>query len=308
MDAERALAGPRRPIVLLPRRQGAAIAEAVAPGTAQLGVMLPYTPLHHLLARRLRVPFVLTSGNVSDEPIAHDDRDALARLGPIAKFFLVHDRPIHVRTDDSVVRMFRGREMPVRRARGHAPQPVVVSHSGAPADPRLRRRAEEHLLSPEGPLRVRVAPRRRPRELRHHAGVQRGHPALPASVRRDAGARRPRSASRVPLDEVRPRLRWRRARRCPAPSRARGVLPGGQPRGGPRHRGRLRRPRLRDGRDPLGRRVPGGDAAELRARGALRGGAHARWHDGHPPAVADGGQLPRRRLRRRHPGARRRGA
>jgi hydrogenase maturation protein HypF len=129
VDAERVLAGPRRPIVLLPRRQGAAIAEAVAPGTAQLGVMLPYTPLHHLLARRLRVPFVLTSGNVSDEPIAHDDRDALARLGPIAKFFLVHDRPIHVRTDDSVVRMFRGREMPVRRARGHAPQPVVVSHT-----------------------------------------------------------------------------------------------------------------------------------------------------------------------------------
>jgi hydrogenase maturation protein HypF len=127
--AERVLAGPRRPIVLLPRRQGAAVADAVAPGTAHLGVMLPYTPVHHLLARRLRVPFVLTSGNLSDEPIAHEDRDALTRLGPIAKFFLVHDRPIHVRTDDSVVRMFRGHEVPVRRSRGHAPQPVVLSHA-----------------------------------------------------------------------------------------------------------------------------------------------------------------------------------
>jgi hydrogenase maturation protein HypF len=127
--AEHVLAGPRRPIVLLPRRRGAAVAEAVAPGTKTLGVMLPYTPLHHLLARRLRVPFVLTSGNLSDEPIAHLDRDALTRLGSIAKFFLVHDRPIHVRTDDSVVRMFRGHEVPLRRSRGHAPQPVVLSHA-----------------------------------------------------------------------------------------------------------------------------------------------------------------------------------
>jgi hydrogenase maturation protein HypF len=127
--AERVLAGPRRPIVLLPRRAAAAIADSVAPGNAQLGLMLPYTPLHHLLARRLRAPFVLTSGNVSDEPIAHQDENALARLGRIAKFFLLHDRAIHVRTDDSVVRMVRGREVPVRRARGHAPQPVVLSHA-----------------------------------------------------------------------------------------------------------------------------------------------------------------------------------
>ena len=126
--AECVLAGQRRPIVLLPRRAGAALADSVAPGNVQLGVMLPYTPLHHLLARRLRAPFVLTSGNVSDEPIAHEDGDAVERLGPIAKFFLLHDRPIHVRTDDSVVRVVRGREVPVRRSRGHAPQPVVLSH------------------------------------------------------------------------------------------------------------------------------------------------------------------------------------
>src|SRR5262249_56297027 len=89
-----------------------AIADSVAPGNAQLGLMLPYTPLHHLLARRLRAPFVLTSGNVSDEPIAHQDEDALARLGRIAKFFVRHDRAIHVRIDDSVVRIVPGREGP----------------------------------------------------------------------------------------------------------------------------------------------------------------------------------------------------
>lgn len=120
------LAGPRRPIVLLPRRPGAPVAPSVAPGNRDLGVMLPYTPLHHLLAGKLRRPFVLTSGNVSDEPIAYRDVDALGRLAGIADGFLVHDRPIHVRTDDSVVRIFRGRELPVRRSRGYVPEPLSL--------------------------------------------------------------------------------------------------------------------------------------------------------------------------------------
>ncbi len=118
------LAGARRPIVLLPRRSDAAVARAVAPGSRQLGVMLPYTPLHHLLVRELGRPMVLTSGNTSDEPIAYDDGDALARLAGIADGFCVHDRPIHMRTDDSVVRGFRGREMILRRSRGYAPEPI----------------------------------------------------------------------------------------------------------------------------------------------------------------------------------------
>jgi hydrogenase maturation protein HypF len=116
-----------RPIVLLPRLRGpdqTPVAEAVAPGTRQLGVMLPYTPLHHLLLRALGRPMVLTSGNTSDEPIAYDDKDALARLAGIADAFLAHDRPIHMRTDDSVVRGFRGREMIMRRSRGYVPEPV----------------------------------------------------------------------------------------------------------------------------------------------------------------------------------------
>ena len=125
--AAEALGSRRAPIVLLPRRPGAAVAPAVAPGNRDLGVMLPYTPLHHLLAAELGVPFVLTSGNASDEPIAHVDDDARTRLAGLADGFLTHDRPIHVRTDDSVVRLHRGAELPVRRARGYAPEPVPLA-------------------------------------------------------------------------------------------------------------------------------------------------------------------------------------
>ncbi|WP_214321753.1 carbamoyltransferase HypF [Nonomuraea sediminis] len=126
-EAEALLAGPRSPIVLLPRRPGAAVAEGVAPGHRRLGLMLPYTPVHHLLARAFAGPYVLTSGNLSDEPIAHQDGDALDRLGGLADGFLVHDRPIHVRGDDSVILPGRGRSIVVRRSRGYAPQPVMLS-------------------------------------------------------------------------------------------------------------------------------------------------------------------------------------
>ncbi len=132
-DAEAALlAGPRRPIVLMARRPDAPVADAVAPGNRQLGLMLPYTPLHHLLLAAVGRPIVLTSGNVSDEPIAYRDEDALARLGGIADAFLGHDRAIHVRADDSVVRARQGREMLLRRSRGYAPEPIRVR----PAFPR----------------------------------------------------------------------------------------------------------------------------------------------------------------------------
>ncbi|QBI53543.1 carbamoyltransferase HypF [Streptomonospora litoralis] len=122
------LTGSRRPIVPVLRRPGAEaeLAPSTAPGDPRVGVMLPYTPLHHLLAAEHPRPFVLTSGNVSDEPIARTEEEALARLGTIADVFLVHDRPIHVRTDDSVVRLVRGREYPLRRARGYAPAPLTL--------------------------------------------------------------------------------------------------------------------------------------------------------------------------------------
>ncbi|MEU8269770.1 carbamoyltransferase HypF [Sphaerisporangium sp. NPDC049002] len=134
-DEERLLTGRRRPIVLLRRRTRHAgggiaeggVAEAVAPGARSLGVMLPYSPLHHLLLRQFPQPIVLTSGNVSDEPIAYLDDTALARLDGIADAFLTHDRPIHTRADDSVVRVFRGRELPIRRSRGYVPAPLTLA-------------------------------------------------------------------------------------------------------------------------------------------------------------------------------------
>jgi hydrogenase maturation protein HypF len=111
------LRSPARPIVLGRRRGDAAVADAVAPGTSWLGVMLPYTPLHHLLAADVGAPLVMTSGNRSDEPIAVSDNDARDRLSEIADAFLAHDRPIHRRCEDSVVRA----GFPVRRSRGYAP-------------------------------------------------------------------------------------------------------------------------------------------------------------------------------------------
>jgi hydrogenase maturation protein HypF len=129
--AAQLLTSARRPIVLLPRLDGehaAQIAPSVAPGNRQLGLMLPYTPLHELLLRQVAEPIVLTSGNVSDEPIAYDDADALARLAGIADAFLLHDRGIHIRTDDSVVRALRGREAVLRRSRGYVPEPVRLAN------------------------------------------------------------------------------------------------------------------------------------------------------------------------------------
>jgi hydrogenase maturation protein HypF len=124
--AESLLVSSRRPIVLLPRRPGRVVAPAVAPGNRQLGVMLPYTPLHHLLIRLTACPIVLTSGNSSDEPIVYADDEAVARLGSIADAFLAHDRAIHIRTDDSVVRAFRGTAALIRRSRGYVPEPVPL--------------------------------------------------------------------------------------------------------------------------------------------------------------------------------------
>lgn len=126
-EAGRGLLGSvRRPIVLMPRRTGAELAASVAPGRRDLGLVLPYTPLHHLLCAQVALPYVLTSGNLSDEPIAHRDDEAFRRLAGVADAFLTHDRPIHTRADDSVVRVVAGSPLPVRRARGHAPEPLPL--------------------------------------------------------------------------------------------------------------------------------------------------------------------------------------
>ncbi len=129
----RLLASSESPIVLL--RRLTPLSPSVAPDNPNLGVMLPYSPLHHLLMFELKFPVVATSGNLSDEPICIDEREALQRLINIADVFLVHDRPIVRHVDDSVVRVMLGREQVLRRARGYAPLPIRLT-TGRPAPSR----------------------------------------------------------------------------------------------------------------------------------------------------------------------------
>lgn len=125
---ERLLLSPESPIVLLVRNFTIHDPQSViAPHNPYLGVMLPYSPLHHLLLRELGFPVVATSGNLSDEPICIDEHEALARLGAIADAFLVHDRPIVRHVDDSVTRVMLGRELILRRSRGYAPLPIHLN-------------------------------------------------------------------------------------------------------------------------------------------------------------------------------------
>ena len=119
-----ALRSRERPIVLLKQRAGSSLAVDVAPGLDTLGLMLPYTPLHHLLLDRFAGPLVMTSGNLSEEPIAIGNREAVERLSDIADAFLFHDRDIYARYDDSVVRVLGDTVVPIRRARSYAPAPI----------------------------------------------------------------------------------------------------------------------------------------------------------------------------------------
>src|SRR5262249_58846129 len=105
---------------------GCPLAPAVAPGLAEVGAMLPSTPVHHLLLREFGGPLVMTSGNLAEEPIAAENAEARVRLARLADGFLLHDRPIASRYDDSVARVFQGTEVLVRRARGYAPAPLAV--------------------------------------------------------------------------------------------------------------------------------------------------------------------------------------
>jgi hydrogenase maturation protein HypF len=128
------LTSPESPIVLLARKLDvqSSLSGYIAPGNPYLGAMLPYTPLHYLLMKELDRPVVATSGNLSDEPICTDEKDALKRLSEIADIFLVHDRPIARHVDDSIVRVMMDRPMVIRRARGYAPLPVPLRENVPP--------------------------------------------------------------------------------------------------------------------------------------------------------------------------------
>jgi hydrogenase maturation protein HypF len=128
--ARDALRSPARPIVILPVASPRGVAASVAPGLGELGLMLPTTPLHHLLFDGGPPLLVMTSGNRAEEPIAKDDERALAALADIADAFLVHDRGIHTRADDSVVRVVAGAPQPVRRARGFVPEAIALGAEG----------------------------------------------------------------------------------------------------------------------------------------------------------------------------------
>lgn len=128
-EEERLLLSIERPIVILKRKSHAAIARAVAPYQDTLGVMLPYSPLHHLLLSGDLKTLVMTSGNRSDEPIAYKNEEAINRLKKIADFFLLHNREIHMRCDDSVTRVFDEKPYILRRSRGYVPFPVKLSSS-----------------------------------------------------------------------------------------------------------------------------------------------------------------------------------
>lgn len=139
-DEARLLQSPQRPIVLLRVRSTSTVSRLVAPANPMIGIMLPYTPLHHLLFNPIPCPdaapvpevLVMTSGNITDEPICYTDDDARRRLGRLADCWLIHNRPIHVPCDDSVVQVVDGEELPVRRSRGYAPLPLRLPFEVAP--------------------------------------------------------------------------------------------------------------------------------------------------------------------------------
>ena len=191
-----------RPIVIAWRHSDAALPASIAPGSALVGVFLPYTPLHHLLLAACGCPLVMTSGNRSDEPIAYRNKDALARLADIADLFLLHDREIVTRCDDSVATVIAGAPVVLRRSRGFVPRAIAL-----PREARVPVLGTGALLKNTfclvvGRRGVAGAAHRRPRERRDAGvvrGVDRAHAALPPRDSRDRGAR---PAPRLPLDAL----------------------------------------------------------------------------------------------------------
>ncbi len=259
-EEEALLAGSVRPIVLLRRlREDGEFDDDLAWGVAEqlteVGVMLPYTPLHHLLLAEVDRPLVMTSGNLSEEPIVTGNAEALQKLGGIADAFLLHDRDIYSRYDDSVVRVVEGRTELVRRARGYAPFPLQLSFE---TDTDILAAGSEQkntftlLTGRYGFVSQHIGDLENAETL---DAYERHARALRAAVPNRPEDRRVRPASGVPLDEVGARARPAQGGRA-APPRPHRL---GHRRARHRHadhRHRLRRHRLRHRRPHLGWRGP----------------------------------------------------
>ena len=300
----RLLTGPARPIVLLEARRDPRprLAPSVAAGNRRLGVYLPYTPLHHLLMAGMGRPIVLTSGNLTDEPLATDDDDALSRLAGLADGFLAHDREIRARYDDTVTRVVAGRESVVRRARGYAPEALRAPVQHPETAARRRRGAQAHVHPGARRPGARRAAQRRPRGPGDPPGIHRrpGPPVTPPRPR--AGGRRPRPPPGVPVHEVRDRaVRAGPPHRGPAPPRARRLVC----RRARDHRAvpgrRLRRPGDGRRRHAVGRRDPARRPPRLPPARALRTRPAARRRARRAAAVPHGPGLPVRRGGARRP-------
>ena len=258
-DAEAALlTATERPIVLLRRRADSPLAPEVAPGSPLVGLMLPYTPLHLLLLREAAHALVMTSGNPSEEPMVTGNDEALDRLTTLADLFLVHDREIETRCDDSVARVIAGRPVLLRRSRGYVPRAV-----------RLARPVVAPILACGGHLKntfclaegtdawmgPHVGDLETMESLRSFDGGGRADGTVPGHRTRSDRARPP---PRLRLERVRASAPGSAQGRRAAPPRPRGGGHGRARPRGPRDRRGLRRDGLRHGRDGLGRRAAAG--------------------------------------------------
>ena len=305
-EADAPHVGPaaHRPPAPAHRPGPAAISALVAPDNPRLGVLLPYTPLHHLLFAPVpgsdtgsAVPdvLVMTSGNLTDEPICYEDDDARRRLGAIADAWLLHDRPIHVPCDDSVLEIDpdSGSELPLRRSRGYAPLPRPSPVLGRPTlavggelkNTFCLASGKDAFMSQHigdmGSLETWAAFERSTRQLAGLYGIR--APRLAADAHPGYQTKRwAEGASSRPVAEV----QHHHAHIASV------MAEHGVPAGPARHRHRVRRDGVRNGRHDLGRRGPRRRLRRLRARRAPHVGAAARWRCRHPPALPHGAGAP----------------
>ena len=288
--ARDALLDPARSIVLLRTGSPAGLAPNIAPGLAEIGVFLPYSPLHQLLLDDFGGPLVATSGNVSGEPVLTSATEAQERLDLVADAFLHHDRPIARPADDSVVRVIAGRARPIRLGRGIAPLELTLPSSRATARAGRRRSPEDDGRAGLGQAHRGLAAYRGHGHAAQRAGVRAGGGGPAAPLRRACRDRRERRTPRL-RDDALGTHQWPRARTGAAPPCAR-VRTGDRTRqdGSACDRFRLGRSRTRRRRHALGRGNLSRHAGTLAACCALATVPPAGWRPRRPRTVAQRGR------------------